>query len=59
MVGFKGLEQYMPMKPTKRGYKIWCLCDSTNGYLSNFEVYAGVLGTNVRDDGGLGPSVVK
>ena len=35
MVGFKGrssLKQYMPMKPTKRGYRIWCLCDSSNGY---------------------------
>ena len=35
MVGFKGrssLKQYMPNKPTKRGYKIWCRCDSRNGY---------------------------
>ena len=35
MVGFKGrssLKQYMPMKPTKRGYKVRFLCDSTNGY---------------------------
>lgn len=62
MVGFKGrssLKQYMPMKPMKRGYKVWCLCDSTNGYLSNFDVYTGASGTNVRDEGGLGPSVVK
>ena len=60
MVGFKGrssLKQYMPMKPTKRGYKIWCLCDSTNGYMFNFEVYTGASGAN--DNGGLGPSVVK
>ena len=57
MVGFKGrnsLKQYMPMKPTKRGYKIWCLCDSNNGYLSNFEVYTGASAINVRDEGGLG-----
>lgn len=47
------------MKPTKRGYRVWCLCDSTNGYLSNFDVYTGASGTNVRDKGGLGPSVVK
>ena len=62
MVGFKGrssLKQYMPMKPTKRGYKIWCLCDSHNGFMSNFEVYTGASGTSVRDEGGLGPSVVK
>ena len=44
MVAFKGrssIKQYMPMKPVKRGYKIWCLCDSHNGYLWNFEVYTG------------------
>ena len=33
------------------------MCDSTNGYLSNFDVYTGASGTNVRDEGG--PSVVK
>ena len=35
MVGFKGrstLKQYMPMKPTKCGFKVWCLCDSANGF---------------------------
>ena len=31
----------MPMKPTKRGYKVWCRCDSTNGYTSVFEIYTG------------------
>ena len=44
MVGFKGrstLKQYMPMKPTKRGFKIWCRCDSTNGYTCSFQVYTG------------------
>ncbi|KAL9976924.1 hypothetical protein ACROYT_G014267 [Oculina patagonica] len=44
MVKFKGrigFLQYMPMKPCKRGIKIWCRCDSTNGYLCQFEVYIG------------------
>ena len=62
MVGFKGrssLKQYMPLKPTKRGYKIWCLCDSHNGYMCNFEVYTGASGPRATDAGGLGPSVVK
>ena len=27
--------------------------------MSNFDVYTGASGTNVRDEGGLGPSVVK
>ena len=63
MVGFKGrssFKQYMPLKPTKRGYKVWCLCDSENGYMCNFEVYTGASpGNNIQAEGGLGPSVVK
>ena len=31
----------MQMKPCKRGIKIWCHCDSHNGYLSQFEIYTG------------------
>lgn len=46
------------MKPTKRGYKVWCLCDSTNGYLCNVEVYSGASGSNIKEEG-PGPSVVK
>ena len=42
MVGFKGRDraiQYMRLKPTRWGYKVWCLaCD---GYLLKFEVYMG------------------
>ena len=44
MVGFKGcssLKQYMPDKPTKHGFKIWCRCDSKNSYTSCFQVYTG------------------
>ena len=36
MVLFKGrssMKQYMPLKPTKRGYKLWCLSDSHNGFV--------------------------
>ena len=60
MVGFKGrssLKQYMPLKPTKRGYKVWSICDSHNGYMCKFEVYAGGS-SNDSNDMGLGPSVV-
>ncbi|XP_036344060.1 piggyBac transposable element-derived protein 4-like [Rhagoletis pomonella] len=35
MVKFKGrssMKQYMPMKPIKRGIKIWMRCDSKTGY---------------------------
>ena len=60
MVLFKGrsaMKQYMPQKPTKRGYKLWCLCDSRNGLLYQAIVYTGA--TNDRDDGGLGAKVVR
>ena len=35
MVKFKGrstLKQYMPLKPIKRGFKVWCRCDSHNEF---------------------------
>jgi hypothetical protein len=42
MVGFKGrseMKQYMRQKPTKWGYKIWCLASSN--YLLAFNVFEG------------------
>ena len=44
MIKFQGrssLKQYMPMKPIKRGIKVWVLGDSKNGYFSRIEVYTG------------------
>ena len=44
MIGYKGrssMKQYMPMKPTKRGFKVWACCCSETGYLLNFDVYTG------------------
>lgn len=44
MVRFKGrstLKQYLPMKPIKRGFKVWCLSCSCCGYLLQFQVYTG------------------
>lgn len=44
MIAFKGrssMKQYLPMKPIKRGYKVWCRADSKTGYLLQFEVYEG------------------
>ena len=34
------MKQYMPMKPTKRGFKVWCRC-SPNGITNDCEVYEG------------------
>jgi len=44
MAGFKGrsgIKQYMPMKPVKRGFKIWSLCCAITFYLLKFMVYEG------------------
>ena len=60
MIKFQGrsfLKQYIPLKPTKRGIKVWIAADSTNGYLSHFEVYTGKKGNTVEQ--GLGARVVK
>lgn len=41
MVKFKGrssIKQYVPNKPTKRGYKLWKICDSVTGYTYQFDV---------------------
>ncbi|CAG9566605.1 unnamed protein product [Danaus chrysippus] len=43
MIKFKGrsvLKQYLPMKPIKRGYKLWCLADQ-RGYIKKFQIYQG------------------
>ena len=42
MIRFKGrssLKQYLPMKPIKRGIKVWVRADSHNGYISEFYIY--------------------
>jgi len=61
MVLFKGrstLKQYMPMKPTKRGYKVWVRCDAKVGYAFQFDIYTGKADGN-QVDVGLGGRVVS
>ena len=61
MIPFQGrstLKQYLPMKPVKRGIKVWVRADSHNGYFSQFDVYRG-KGSNTSPELGLGGSVVK
>ena len=51
MIPFQGrssLKQFMPMKPVKRGIKVWCFADSS-GFVANFEVYTG-RGEDVPED---------
>lgn len=55
MVKFKGrstIKQFMPLKPIKRGYKVWARCDARTGYLHAFEVYTGK--SQIPDEAGLG-----
>lgn len=43
IVKFKGrsvLKQYNPMKPVKRGYKLWCLSDQY-GFIKKLDIYQG------------------
>lgn len=44
MAKFKGrsvLKQYLPLKPTKRGIKLWERCDSATGYTYDVNIYCG------------------
>ena len=57
MVKYKGrtvLKQYMPMKPIKRGIKMWCRADSHSGYLCDFNIYSGKNKDGVEKGLGLG-----
>lgn len=59
MVKFKGrssMKQYQPLKPIKRGIKVWVRSDSKTGYVYDFDVYTGKGESRV---GGLGERVVK
>ena len=44
MTAFRGclnFRQYLPVKPTKYGVKVWEICDARNGYCFDFDVYLG------------------
>ena len=61
MILFKGrssMKQYNPMKPIKRGYKIWCIA-CMSGYIYRFEIYQGKKEeASVQAQLGLGGRVV-
>jgi len=49
----------MPLKPVKRGYKVWCLADAQTGYVMKFSIYAGGANQDaLTPEVGLGESVV-
>ena len=44
MIKFKGrlgMKQYMPMKPIKRGIKVWECTEVSSRFVCNFQVYTG------------------
>ncbi|XP_053387313.1 piggyBac transposable element-derived protein 2-like [Mercenaria mercenaria] len=44
MVAYTGrlsTQQYVPMKPTKRGIKVWVRADPHNDFINDFQVYLG------------------
>ncbi|XP_054746207.1 piggyBac transposable element-derived protein 3-like [Anastrepha obliqua] len=48
MTKFKGrssFKQYMPLKPEKRGIKMWLRCDSLTGYTYDMSIYCGKEGS--------------
>ena len=50
------MKQYMPKKPTKRGFKVWVRSDSKSGYVCQMEFYTGKQGSTTEV--GLGGNVV-
>lgn len=62
MIIFKGsstIKQYMPMKPVKRGFKVWVHADSETGYVYQFDLYTGKADCSESSPGtGLGSRVV-
>ena len=62
MIPFQGrsaIKQYLPMKPIKRGLKVWVRADSHHGYFSDFSVYEGQSESAGSSQDGLGMRVVK
>lgn len=61
MIGFKGrssLKQYLPLKPIKRGFKVWAITCAVTGFLLGLEVYQGKDNNNQAQAGTLGEKVV-
>ena len=60
MVKYKGrlgFKQYMPMKPVKRGIKVWVRAAATNGFVRAIQVYTGKEGH--QPEHGLGHRIVS
>ena len=49
----------MPKKPIKRGIKMWCRADGTNGDISDFDIYTGKSGEGATRDLGYSVAIEK
>ena len=49
--GRTSLKQYMPMKPIKRGLKVWVRADSISSYFCDFNIYEGKMMHKVISSG--------
>ena len=56
--GRSSMKQYMPLKPTKRGFKVWVRADAITGYFCDFDVYVGRPSDGGSTEVGLGERVV-
>ena len=52
------MKQYLPMKPTKRGFRVWVRADAVTGYFCDLEVYVGRESDRSPVEVGLGERVV-
>ncbi|GLV33179.1 hypothetical protein CBL_10526 [Carabus blaptoides fortunei] len=62
MAKFKGrssLKQYLPLKPIKRGIKIWERCDAETGYVYDLNIYSGRDNSVGKTTTTLGEKVVS
>ena len=58
LLGRSSMKQYMPKKPIRRGFKVWVVADSENGYFLDINVYVGRPSDGVSTEHGLGARVV-
>ena len=52
------MKQYMPLKPVKRGFKVWVRADAVSGYFCDIDVYVGKPSDGTSSETGLGERVI-
>ena len=52
------MKQYLPMKPVKRGFKVWVRADAVTGFFCDFDVYVGRPSDGTATEVELGERVV-